>query len=452
MRWFPVLLLLSDILTTILAFLFAYTVREYGVLRRFLDGVQPLSVYLTVLPIAVALLILTLYARGMYSQKRRLTYAGEVRGVVKATFYWWLLLMALSYLVKYDYSRVVVGLFFLSTAVLVSLARYVVRDLHLRVIRRTGARHNVLIVGAGRVGRDVARRLHRYSPFGYTVIGFVDDEVSARSAVALLGSLADLPVLIREYAVREVYIAHPNLSHEAVLELMAEVEHLPVRFRVVSNLFDLAAGSVDLYDLETIPSIDVAKASPSFLSRAVKRVVDLVGAVLLFVLLFPLALVCGVLIRLSSPGPIILCQERIGYHAFPFRLYKFRTMYVEADLFAEPPSSSQDPRITPIGRWLRKTSLDELPQLMNVLKGEMSLVGPRPEMPYKVKEYRLWQRKRFAVKPGLTGLWQILGRKDLPLDQNLEYDFYYITNQSLLLDLEILVRTIPVVLFGRGAY
>jgi lipopolysaccharide/colanic/teichoic acid biosynthesis glycosyltransferase len=157
-------------------------------------------------------------------------------------------------------------------------------------------------------------------------------------------------------------------------------------------------------------------------------------------------------IKLDSPGKALIKQKRVGKDGGIFEMYKFRTMKNDTGLYEKAPFSPDDPRITKFGKFLRKTSLDELPQLINVLKGEMSLVGPRPEMPFIVENYSNWQRKRLEVKPGLTGLWQILGRKDLPLHENIEYDFYYIKNQSLILDMVILVKTVWTVIRGKGAF
>jgi lipopolysaccharide/colanic/teichoic acid biosynthesis glycosyltransferase len=183
-----------------------------------------------------------------------------------------------------------------------------------------------------------------------------------------------------------------------------------------------------------------------------KRVLDLfVATGLLVVFALPM-LIIALLIRLESKGPALFRQIRIGQGGRPFAMLKFRTMYVDAPKYASAPTDPRDPRITPFGRWLRKTSLDELPQLLNVLVGHMSMVGPRPEMPFLVEQYEEWQRRRLDVKPGLTGLWQVVGRKNLPLSRNMEYDFYYIMNQSLFLDLVILIKTVPAVVFGRGAF
>ena len=212
----------------------------------------------------------------------------------------------------------------------------------------------------------------------------------------------------------------------------------------------LVGGNVDLVD--DLPLVRLGGRRPGPLYEPLKAVFDFSLALAALIVSAPLWIVCTVRIVLDSPGPVFFVHERIGRQGVPFRCFKFRTMRTDVDPYERAPATAGDPRITPSGRWLRKTSLDELPQLWNVLRGEMSLVGPRPEMPFIVETYDDWQRRRLTVKPGITGLWQILGRKDLPMHENLQYDFYYIRNRSLWLDLSTLVRTIGVVLSRRGAY
>jgi len=199
----------------------------------------------------------------------------------------------------------------------------------------------------------------------------------------------------------------------------------------------------------------VVELGPGLLSSGesvAKRVLDLVLALSLGLLSLPLVVLASLLIRLGSKGSVVFRQTRVGKDGEQFEMFKFRTMYQKSIPFEPAPRDDKDPRITRVGKWLRRTSLDELPQIINVIKGDMSFVGPRPEMPFIVERYEGWQMQRLRVKPGITGLWQIMGRKDLPLDENLEYDFYYIRNQSILLDITILLRTIPTVLMGKGAY
>lgn len=199
-------------------------------------------------------------------------------------------------------------------------------------------------------------------------------------------------------------------------------------------------------------SEQVAQAKPRSLYRLVKRLADFLLALFLTVLTLPLMLVIALLVPLQTRESPLFLQRRIGLNGRPFTMLKFRTMYAEAEAYAPSPEHAHDKRITGVGRWLRKYSIDELPQLLNVLAGQMSVVGPRPEMPFLVDQYQPWQRRRLMAVPGMTGLWQILGRKDLPLRDNVEYDFIYILNQSLRLDLAIFLRTLPIVVTGKGAY
>lgn len=189
-----------------------------------------------------------------------------------------------------------------------------------------------------------------------------------------------------------------------------------------------------------------------FFFKAMKRLFDIILSVAGLIFVFPLCLFIWVIIRFDSSGRVLIKQKRVGKDGEIFDMYKFRTMQKNSGLYEKAPQTSNDKRITKPGRFLRKTGLDEIPQLINVLKGQMSLVGPRPEMPFIVRNYSELQRKRLAVKPGLTGLWQILGRKDLPIHENIEYDFYYIKNQSLFLDMVILLKTIPAVIRGKGGF
>lgn len=197
---------------------------------------------------------------------------------------------------------------------------------------------------------------------------------------------------------------------------------------------------------------DLEKRSEKPLYEALKRCFDFMAALFLLILFLPFWLLIVLLIHLDSPGKALFRHVRIGRNGTPFTLYKFRTMYKGVKDQELSPQTPHDERITKIGKFLRRTSFDEVPQLINILKGEMSVVGPRPEMPFIVEHYTLFERKRLLVKPGLTGLWQIMGRKDLPLHHNLEFDFYYIRHRSLLLDFHIILKTIGVVISGKGAY
>jgi exopolysaccharide biosynthesis polyprenyl glycosylphosphotransferase len=305
---------------------------------------------------------------------------------------------------------------------------------------------NIVVIGTGKNAHALAKRLQYYTPAGYNLVGFIGNGTQT------VGQLKNLYKIIRESNIHEVYIADPTLSQEEILEIVAKCPDKHVRFKITSNIFELISGTIDIAHLESIPSLDLNKTVLPLWKVLVKRLFDFFLATIVFIITLPLLLVILVVISVTSEGSPILVQKRVGKDGKLFLLYKLRTMKKTAELYQKAPRKKTDQRVTPLGKLLRQTSLDELPQLVNIIKGDMSIVGPRPEMPFIVKNYSAWEKRRLVVKPGLTGLWQVLGRKDLPLSQNLEYDFYYINNQSLMLDIVIILKTIPIVLLGKGAY
>lgn len=445
-----ILLFVSDTVATLAAFIVAYAVRNVGPLRNAFDSIhQPLAVYLAALPVAVALLLLILRLRGLYHPHQRLRIGQESFLVVQSVTLWALLIAAGSYFVKYDYSRVIVTLFWLATVLFVVFGRYLVGRFALRLPEASAFRTNVVIIGTGRPAKTIARQLAQYLRHGYRLVGLIGVNGGTEPT---LGPLANLPQLLEHHRIGQVYCAEPSLAYREVLDLINGCPKTDVEFLITANIFPHINHTALPYELGAIPSLDLKKAKPTAIYRMVKRTMDLAVGAAGLIISSPLWLGIAWAIKSDSPGPVIIRQTRVGKDGRTFTLYKFRTMLAETAAYALAPQSDGDRRITRIGRLLRRTSLDELPQLLNVVRGEMSLVGPRPEMPFIVERYEEWQKRRLAVKPGLTGLWQILGRKDLPLHENLEYDFYYVNNQSLLLDLEILARTIPQIIFGKGAY
>lgn len=443
-------LIIFDSLSVILAFLTAYFLRNNGFFRFFLDPIQPIEVYLRALPFAITLLLVVFAISGLYEPKQRITKVSEMYKSLQAVMLWTLFIMAGSYLSKYEYSRIIVIQLYFFTSFFVVFGRLIVRNLQNSFFTNGFGRINILIVGAGRPGREIARRLENYKLVGFNLVGFIDDKINDKEKV--LGGLSQLNKAIKKYNVHEVYIADPALSHEKILTLVAKCPSFTTKFKITSNIFDLITGSVDIANLESIPSLDLERSSFYLWKKLYKRLFDFIFALFGLILSSPLWIGIILAIKFDSKGKTILTQDRVGQNGKLFKMYKFRTMYSETPLYKKAPDKKDDKRITKVGKFLRRTSLDELPQLINILKGEMSLVGPRPEMPFVVKKYSQWEKRRLTVKPGLTGLWQILGRKDLPLSQNLEYDFYYINNQSLFLDIVIIFKTIPLVLLGKGAY
>ena len=257
---------------------------------------------------------------------------------------------------------------------------------------------------------------------------------------------------IEKSKIDEVFILDEEISYNSLLDMIYKVSNKKIIFRISTNIFKLATGASNFNSIQEIPALDLSRSSPPKIYSLIKRTIDIIFGILFLIIFSPIILFISLMIKISSPGSIFIKQERVGYKGKKFTMYKFRTMKNSVELYQEAPMEENDNRVTSFGKILRKTSLDEIPQFINVIKGEMSLVGPRPEMSFIVKNYKSWQYKRLEAKPGITGLWQILGRKNIALSEHLEYDFYYINNQSILYDFVIIIKTIPVVLFGKGAY
>jgi exopolysaccharide biosynthesis polyprenyl glycosylphosphotransferase len=335
----------------------------------------------------------------------------------------------------------------------------------LRFIRAQGYNlKKVLIIGAGDVGTRVARALTDRAWTGFDIVGFLDDATEKQGEIwtnvaPVLGNLDQAQQVVEAHDIDEIIIALPTKAHTRLVRVVQRLQDYPVHIRVVPDLFSVATIRPQIEDLWGIPLIGIRQPVFSPLDAALKRALDLVGSIIGLVVFAPLMLIAALLIKLDSKGPVLFTQERVGENGRPFRMYKFRTMVINAealldqlieiDKLVEPVFKlKNDPRTTRVGRILRRTSIDELPQLANVLKGEMSLVGPRPEEVRMVKRYSSWHRKRLAVKPGMTGPMQISGRGDLSLEDRVRLELDYIRNYSLWKDFEILIKTVPALIRG----
>ena len=443
------ILILSDAFWYFMSFLVAYFIRnDLGA-----SPIQPLEIYLRVIPFVLILVIIVFYLSGLYEQKQRINQISEIYQLTKAVTFTLILIMAASFLQKYDYSRGLVLTFWVTSLFFINFGRYLVRAVRKYLFKKGYGIIRILIIGAGRTGRKLASEIEAYRDFGYYIVGFLDDRTKPRkSRYKFLGQTQHLLEVIKKRQIHQVFIADPAVSHEDILDIIQRCEKLPIKIKVVSNIFEIITGGINIREIEGIPSIDLGKERANIFYLFFKRFLDLILSLVGLIVAFPFLLIAALAIKFDSKGPVLFAQKRIGRRGKPFKLYKLRTMHQKAATDTYSPRSKKDPRITPVGRILRKFSLDEFPQLWNVLKGEMSIVGPRPEMPFIAEKYTEWQKRRLDVKPGITGLWQVLGRKNLPLEENLEYDFYYIQNRSFLLDLVIIFKTVFVVLTGKGAY
>ena len=341
-----------------------------------------------------------------------------------------------------------------------SIARLFYR---VRNSRSERLRH-VMLVGAGDLGREVEEKLRSSSEFFVEFVGFVDDDPAKRKKhKEILGSLDDTRSVIAAKHVEDVVIALPPRAQDRLNQVIEILHELPVRVWLVPDYLNLALHSARTEDFLGIPMLDLRAAALTETQRMFKRGFDLIATPLALVIFLPVMALIALAIWLDDGRPILFRQKRAGENGRKFTMYKFRTMVRGAEKMqsqVEKTDSSgnivhkreDDPRVTRVGRILRRLSLDELPQLFNVLTGKMSLVGPRPELIYLVEKYQHWQRKRFAVPQGMTGWWQIHGRSDKPMHLHTEDDLYYIQNYSIWLDIEILIKTAWIVIRGKGAY
>jgi len=399
----------------------------------------------------------------VYNLKRNLRIIDELQRVVAAHVASSLAFAGVLYFSFRDVSRLQVISFGLISLLLLLAYRLVFRSL-LRFFghRRYGSRR-ILIVGAGSLGQDIAKMVIEHSWTGLSLVGFVDDDAERGTMdYPHFGTLKQTIRIVREERINEVIFALPRDAHLKLADLVFALQSLKVNVRVVPDFFDLVFVRSAVEEFGGMPLVTLREPVLDPFQRLTKRMFDLIVGSISLVLAMPFMAMIALAIKLDSPGPAIFKQQRVGEHGKLFDMYKFRTMIHDPAAYtrqrqiiteAQPVHKFyDDPRVTRTGRFLRRLSLDELPQLVNVLKGDMSLVGPRPELPWLVERYEPWQRKRFEVPQGLTGWWQINGRADKPMHLHTEEDLYYIKHYSLWLDIQVLWRTIKAVLDRRGAY
>ncbi len=461
---FAVLSIVLDGFIVVIALAMANNLRPLFNVFPFVTDLYKPTITPILFPIFSIIWVLIFLLLSVYDGRKNLYAVDEFSSITVGTILAAISLSGLLYITYRDVSRIVFLVFILIAFTLMLTWRVMVRlSFHLRKSNRIQNR-KVLIIGAGPVGRDLEERFEKYPSLGMRIIGFLDDDRGKRkSEVDILGNLNDARNVISQANVNDVVIALPQRAYEKVNWLVSTLHDLPVKVWVIPDYFHLALHKATIEEFAGLPMLDLRAPALTDYQRMMKRGFDLIMTILLMPLSLLIMLGIVIAIKLESRGPILFIQKRVGENGTIFRIYKFRTMVPEAENLRHlveninengklVHKSGQDPRVTRVGRFLRKTSLDELPQLYNILKGDMSLVGPRPEMPYLVERYEPWQRKRFTVPQGITGWWQVNGRSDKPMHLHTEDDLYYVQNYSLLLDLRILMKTVMVVLRGKGAF
>jgi exopolysaccharide biosynthesis polyprenyl glycosylphosphotransferase len=465
---------LVDLALTSLAFFGAFFLRDLVLPAispdRFPTGLFPLREYLKIYPVVVVIWSVLLFSYHSYHSHRTISLRREMLTVFRIVIVGNVLLATLAYLLPLrQLSRAWFVLFGLLSALLLVLEKISLR-LIARYVRAKGLNYRtVLIVGTGRRAIDVARVVEDHKYWGYKILGFVSDGHRLPNGWAryrVYGTVPEIRTLLERgefpEIVDEIVFAVTRKKLDEMKQIFLLCEELGIRARVAMNFFQNRLARLEVEELEGIPFLTFTTTPSNETQLAAKRLLDVAVSLILLALSLPVILIAALAIKMTSPGSVVFKQQRIGLNGRTFTLYKFRTMIADAherlgevshlnEMTGPVFKAKGDPRVTSVGRILRRFSLDELPQLWNVLKGDMSLVGPRPPIPEEVRSYHRWQRRRLSMKPGLTCLWQVNGRNNVDFDRWMQMDLQYIDNWSPSLDLKILLRTIPAVLLGRGA-
>lgn len=456
--FFTISLVITDSVMAGLAFFVGYELR----LQSDYENILPFSSYLGMAAVHIISILIAFFFYRLYHRQRSLSYVDQFYSIFGAVSVGTIIAIAfISFFFKnqLDYPRLMMVYVWILTILFTSIGRAVQSRLQLSLQARDWGEERVLIVGTGEVGRIVLQKMRRSPDLGYRVVGFVDDNTKATTVqdFPVLGSTEDIPDIITSEQVNEVIIAMPEATHQETLKIVSKCDRGKVSIKVFPDVFQMLASEVSIGDLGGLPLLTVRDTAMRGWQLTVKRVLDIAGSGVGLVFLSPIMMLLAVLIKLESAGSVFFTQERMGLDGNRFMMLKFRSMRTDAETQTGPVwTTANDSRRTRLGTIIRRFSIDELPQLMNVLMGDMSLVGPRPERPVFVEQFertipRYMDRHR--EKAGITGWAQINGlRGDTSIIERTKYDLWYTENWSLALDFRIMIRTIMQILTDRNAY
>jgi exopolysaccharide biosynthesis polyprenyl glycosylphosphotransferase len=464
------LLVFNDILMGILGILAAYLIRFFSNLPLFENNVTPSSIHYSLLLLNILVIWIVVFSfSGLYDRKNLLAGAREYSLLFNATTLGVFFFIAIGFLSKdILFARAWLVITWVLSFLFIGLGRFAIRRLVLILRERGFLISRAVIVGANEESRLLAGQLIDWKYSGLFIVGFIDDQAPPGAVfyqnLSILGNLEDLDNLIRQCAVQEVILSGSALTRGQVLQLFNQYGVSDqVKLRMSSGLYEILTTGLQVQEFASVPLIAVNKLRLTGTDQIIKTSLDYLLTVPGLIFFIPIFIIVAILIKLDSKGPVFYRRRVMGINGHQFDAFKFRTMFVNGeeildrypDLKAELLKNYKlkiDPRVTRMGKWLRKTSLDELPQIFNILLNQMSLVGPRMISPEELPEFKQWGMNLLTIKPGLTGLWQVSGRSDVTYENRVRLDMYYIRNWSIWLDLQVLFRTIPTVLSRRGAY
>ena len=458
---------ISDLLVTILSFFIAYEVRASGWFAGHLDPLFPLGQYVILLVFIVPIWAFLLYSFKSYFPYSPPSAWAELWKVFQVVFLGGLILGTIVFAFKFQYiSRLFAMFFAITNFLLLSLERFLFRTIRVVVKKQGVSFRTVLIVGSGEKATEFGQQIEGHRHWGLELVGYVKEDEAPNGeeekGLKIIGKVRDLPEIIEREVVDEIVFVLPPKKLQEMEKFFYLCELEGVRVRVVTDFFPYQISKLSLESFHGTPLLTFSPTPTNILLLYAKRLFDIFFSLVVIILTSPVLLFTAILIKLTSEGPVFFKQVRSGLQGRQFTLYKFRSMVVDAEMRKEELAElnemdgptfkiRNDPRVTPLGRFIRKFSIDELPQFLNVLKGDMSIVGPRPPIPEEVEHYERWQRRRLSMKPGLTCFWQISGRNIVDFNRWMQMDLNYIDNWSLWLDFKILFKTIPMVLWGKGA-
>ena len=468
---YGIFIIINDILFIVLALSLSFYIRFYTGKSAEISavyGIEGNYLLYSILFIASAILIFFIYK--LYDWDSIYKGSGYYFRTFKAVALNIIVLIIVGYLFEaFTFSRIYIFLLLIFSLVLIALSRFLILYISQKLIGRLKLYTNTLIIGLDDNVKRIEHTINKNPEESFNVVGYIDKKETLKSSnneyknYNILGSLDNLREIVVENKIQRIIISSKKYHYNEILNILEVLKGLDVLVLMFPGYFEFSIRRMSVRDVGGIPLIQIANIGFNGINKFFKNSIDYIFGSLFFLLFIPIYLVIGLLIKTTSKGPVFYKQRRYTKGMKEFHMYKFRTMYIDADKrvkelrkFSKTGGPifkmKNDPRITKIGRFLRRFSIDEIPQIINVLKGELSLVGPRPPIPEETIHYEQWHKKRLNIKQGMTGLWQVSGRSDLSFEEMVRLDLYYIQNWSVGMDIQILLRTIPAVLIGKGSY